>query len=121
MRMVVGMMDGAAQAIEKIECGEKRRRIYNLKYLNTMEFEPRRCRRTDAKIWRCLREATPACNYYDHHMHRTQTHSRKPKIAAAIASPLSGQRICRLANGATLAPMIEKMIASIFLSAASRG
>nr|CAD1844260.1 unnamed protein product [Ananas comosus var. bracteatus] len=51
--------------------------VYNLKYLNTMELEARRCHRTDGKKWRCSREAAPDRKYCDHHMRRTRPRSRK--------------------------------------------
>nr|CAD1844274.1 unnamed protein product [Ananas comosus var. bracteatus] len=56
--------------------------VYNLKYLNTMELEPRRCHRTDGKKWRCSREAAPDRKYCDHHMRRTRPRSRKNAIEA---------------------------------------
>ncbi|OAY78825.1 Growth-regulating factor 5, partial [Ananas comosus] len=54
--------------------------VYNLKHLNTMELEARRCHRTDGKKWRCSREAAPDRKYCDHHMRRTRPRSRKHAI-----------------------------------------
>ncbi|KAK9988179.1 hypothetical protein SO802_028418 [Lithocarpus litseifolius] len=37
---------------------------------NGNELEPRRCRRTDGKKWRCSRDVVPDQKYYEQHIHR---------------------------------------------------
>ncbi|KAJ4956557.1 hypothetical protein NE237_013340 [Protea cynaroides] len=46
-------------------------------YRNSMEPEPRRCRRTDGKKWRCSKEVVPDQKYCERHMHRGRNRSRK--------------------------------------------
>ncbi|XP_022751753.1 growth-regulating factor 1 isoform X2 [Durio zibethinus] len=50
--------------------------------------EPRRCRRTDGKKWRCSKEAYPDSKYCERHMHRGKNRSRKPvEITTTTANP----------------------------------
>ena len=51
-----------------------------------MDPEPRRCRRTDGKKWRCSKDVVPDQKYCERHMHRDHQRSRKPVEAPAIAS-----------------------------------
>ncbi|KAE8696377.1 Germin-like protein 1 [Hibiscus syriacus] len=48
--------------------------------------EPRRCRRTDGKKWRCSKEAYPDSKYCERHMHRGRNRSRKPVEVNASSS-----------------------------------
>ncbi|XP_078167844.1 growth-regulating factor 2-like isoform X2 [Carex rostrata] len=53
--------------------------LVNLGYLvNSNDPEPRRCRRTDGKKWRCSKDAAPDQKYCERHMHRGKPRSRKP-------------------------------------------
>ncbi|XP_008652137.1 growth-regulating factor 4-like isoform X2 [Zea mays] len=43
----------------------------------TVYPEPKRCRRTDDKKWRCSNEAAPVSKYCERQMHRAHNRSRK--------------------------------------------
>uniref|UniRef100_A0A2P2KNJ9 Growth-regulating factor n=1 Tax=Rhizophora mucronata TaxID=61149 RepID=A0A2P2KNJ9_RHIMU len=47
-------------------------------YGKKVDLEPRRCRRTDGKKWRCSKDAHPYSKYCERHMHRGRNRSRKP-------------------------------------------
>lgn len=51
---------------------------FNLRFSNSMDPEPWRCRRTDGKKWRCSRNTAPDQKYCERHMHRGRPRSRKP-------------------------------------------
>ncbi|XP_031499041.1 growth-regulating factor 4-like [Nymphaea colorata] len=51
---------------------------FNLRFSNTTDPEPGRCRRTDGKKWRCSRDVAPDQKYCERHMHRGRPRSRKP-------------------------------------------
>ncbi|XP_052201808.1 growth-regulating factor 12-like [Diospyros lotus] len=51
-----------------------------------MDPEPRKCRRTDGKKWRCNRDVVPNQKYCERHMHRECQRSRKHVTASVIAS-----------------------------------
>ncbi|KAK7289720.1 hypothetical protein RIF29_03585 [Crotalaria pallida] len=54
-----------------------------------MDPEPRRCRRTDGKRWRCSREVVPDQKYCEKHMHRGCNRSRKLVETYQHNSPLT--------------------------------
>lgn len=84
--------------------------MVNLGYLvNSNDPEPRRCRRTDGKKWRCSKDAAPDQKYCERHMHRGKPRSRKPVEApkskalestTAAAAPAT--------NTASVAPLVVK-------------
>ncbi|XP_010267409.1 PREDICTED: growth-regulating factor 7-like [Nelumbo nucifera] len=51
---------------------------FNLRFSNSTDPEPGRCRRTDGKKWRCSRDVAPDQKYCERHMHRGRPRSRKP-------------------------------------------
>ncbi|XP_077247505.1 growth-regulating factor 7-like [Tasmannia lanceolata] len=51
---------------------------FNLRFSNSVDPEPGRCRRTDGKKWRCSRDVAPDQKYCERHMHRGRPRSRKP-------------------------------------------
>ncbi|XVF13253.1 hypothetical protein REPUB_Repub08aG0192800 [Reevesia pubescens] len=66
----------------------------HLDYKNGLDPEPRRCRRTDGKKWRCSKEAVLDHKYCERHMHRGRQRSRKLVEASQTTS------ICRSNNAA---------------------
>lgn len=50
----------------------------SLKFSNSKDPEPGRCKRTDGKKWRCSRDVAPNQKYCERHMHRGRPRSRKP-------------------------------------------
>ncbi|CAL0329604.1 unnamed protein product [Lupinus luteus] len=54
-----------------------------------MDPEPRRCRRTDGKKWRCSRNVVPDQKYCERHMHRGCNRSRKHVEASQVNSQLT--------------------------------
>lgn len=55
-----------------------RNSCFNLRFSNSTDPEPGRCRRTDGKKWRCSRDVAPDQKYCERHMHRGRPRSRKP-------------------------------------------
>ncbi|XP_047323253.1 growth-regulating factor 2-like [Impatiens glandulifera] len=51
---------------------------FHLRFSNSTDPEPGRCRRTDGKKWRCAKDAVPDQKYCERHMNRGRHRSRKP-------------------------------------------
>ncbi|GMH25200.1 hypothetical protein Nepgr_027043 [Nepenthes gracilis] len=51
---------------------------FHLGFSGKTDPEPGRCRRTDGKKWRCLRDAVPEQKYCERHINRGRHRSRKP-------------------------------------------
>lgn len=66
--------------------------------------EPRRCRRTDGKKWRCSKEAMADHKYCERHINRNRHRSRKPvenqpKKPAKEVPPAAGSLPCAVSQG----------------------
>ncbi|KAF8379801.1 hypothetical protein HHK36_029250 [Tetracentron sinense] len=58
---------------------------FNLRFSNSMDPEPGRCRRTDGKKWRCSRDVAVDQKYCERHTNRGRPRSRKPvEVTAEI-------------------------------------
>ncbi|CAK7347945.1 unnamed protein product [Dovyalis caffra] len=57
-------------------------------YMNDVELEPGRCRRTDGKKWRCRRDVVANQKYCEMHMHRGSKQHVEASQPAAIAATI---------------------------------
>ncbi|CAI9097799.1 OLC1v1034295C1 [Oldenlandia corymbosa var. corymbosa] len=62
----------------------------------SMDPEPRRCRRTDGKKWRCSRDVVAGQKYCERHVHRGRNRSRKP---VENPTPAGGNNAANLSAG----------------------
>ncbi|KAJ3706262.1 hypothetical protein LUZ61_009967 [Rhynchospora tenuis] len=74
--------------------------------VNSTDLEPRRCRRTDGKKWRCSKDAAPDQKYCERHMNRGKPRSRKP-VEAPKSNTLKSTTAAPT-NGVSIAPSIGR-------------
>lgn len=84
--------------------------LVNLGFLvNSTDPEPRRCRRTDGKKWRCSKDAAPDQKYCERHMHRGKPRSRKPVEAPRSKAPESfSAAAVHSTNSISVAPPVAR-------------
>lgn len=64
-----------------------------LRFSNSSDPEPWRCRRTDGKKWRCSRDVAPDQKYCERHTHKGRPRSRKPvELHAASTTAATAHR-----------------------------
>ncbi|KAJ4759829.1 Growth-regulating factor [Rhynchospora pubera] len=71
--------------------------------VNSTDPEPRRCRRTDGKKWRCSKDAAPDQKYCERHMNRGKPRSRK-SVEAPENNTLKSTTAAPATNDVLIAP-----------------
>ncbi|KAK4571796.1 hypothetical protein RGQ29_030271 [Quercus rubra] len=91
---------------------------FHLGFSNNTDPEPRRCRRTDGKKWRCSRDAVADQKYCERHMNRGRHRSRKP-VEGQTGHAVSGTPTTTTTTSTSTSSTISKLSSIASSSSAS--
>ncbi|KAG6699090.1 hypothetical protein I3842_08G053200 [Carya illinoinensis] len=93
---------------------------FHLGFSNNTDPEPRRCRRTDGKKWRCSRDAVVDQKYCERHMNRGRHRSRKP-VEGQTGHAITGTTSSTSSTNSKLMPIASSTSASTVVPSSGGG